>query len=110
MCSEVQNEILERKGIYIPMTRVVMTSDETDEAWWDEVTALGWARMDHDEQRTVERFGRWYVLRIHHCEGFTDYMRVSGTRSSSMLRSSRVVWVSWARTAPHFLCCLADEF
>lgn len=76
MCSEVQDEILERQGIYIPMTRVVMTSDETDEAWWAEVTALGWARMDHDEQRTVERYGRWYVLlRIHHRECCTDARR-----------------------------------
>jgi len=59
---EVQDEILERKGIFIPMTRVIMTSDETDEAWWDEVAALGWVRMDHDQQHTVERYSRWHPV------------------------------------------------
>ena len=44
------------------MTRVIMTSDETDEAWWDEVAAIGWVRMDHDALGTVERYGKWYVL------------------------------------------------
>ena len=57
----MQDELYERKGIRIPMTRVIMTSDESDDTWWDEVAALGWVRMNHDEQRTVERYGRWYV-------------------------------------------------
>jgi hypothetical protein len=57
--SEVQSEILEKHGLYIPMNRVIMTSDETDEAWWQEVEALGWAKMDHTEQQTEERYGRW---------------------------------------------------
>ena len=56
---EVQDELLERKGIYIPMSRVIMTSDETDSAWWDQVSALGWVKMDHAEHQTVERYGRW---------------------------------------------------
>ncbi|KAI0347794.1 hypothetical protein BDW22DRAFT_1349857 [Trametopsis cervina] len=59
---EVQAELLQRKGINIPMTRVIMTSDETDETWWDEVTALGWVKMDHNEQRTAERYGRWHPV------------------------------------------------
>ena len=59
---EVQDEILARKGIEIPMTRVIMTSDERNETWWDEVKSYGWARMDHTEQRTVEHYGRWYVI------------------------------------------------
>ena len=59
MNREVQDELRERKGIDIPMTRVIMTSDETDEAWWDEVAALGWAKMDHDKFETVERYGKW---------------------------------------------------
>ena len=58
---EVQDELYERKGIRIPMTRVIMTSDETDETWWDEVAALGWVAMDHEKQKTVERYGRWCV-------------------------------------------------
>ncbi|KAI0706099.1 hypothetical protein BC835DRAFT_1260723 [Cytidiella melzeri] len=59
---EVQDELYERKGIRIPMTRVIMTSDESDEAWWDEVTALGWVRMNHNEQHTEEHHGRWYPV------------------------------------------------
>jgi hypothetical protein len=61
---EVQDELYERKGIRIPMTRVIMTSDESDQTWWDEVTALGWVRMDHDEQQTVATYGRWYVCSL----------------------------------------------
>lgn len=59
---EVQDEIRVRKGIDIPMTRVIMTSDDRNETWWDEVKSYGWARMDHTEQQTVEHYGRWYVI------------------------------------------------
>lgn len=59
---EVQDEIRARKGIDIPMTRVIMTSDDRNETWWDEVRSYGWARMDHTEQQTVEHYGRWYVI------------------------------------------------
>ena len=45
MYSEVQAELRERKGTDIPMTHVIMTSDETDETWWDEVRAIGWVRL-----------------------------------------------------------------
>ena len=56
---EVHDEILEQHGIDIPMKHVIMTSDETDEGWWDEVGSYGWKRIDHDGQRTVERYSRW---------------------------------------------------
>ncbi|KAK7695288.1 hypothetical protein QCA50_002478 [Cerrena zonata] len=59
---EVQDEIRVRKGIDIPMTRVIMTSDDRNETWWDEVKSYGWARMDHTEQQTVEHYGRWYPV------------------------------------------------
>ena len=72
MYSEVQAELRERKGIDIPMTHVIMTSDETDETWWDEVRAIGWVKMDHDKLGTVERYGKWCVscfcrAHIHIC-------------------------------------------
>ncbi|EED85211.1 predicted protein [Postia placenta Mad-698-R] len=60
--NEVRDELLARKGIDIPHTRVVMTSDESDQAWWDEVTALGWAKVDHDAWETVRTYGRWYPV------------------------------------------------
>lgn len=55
----MQDEIYQRKGILIPMSRVIMTSDEADPAWWDEVAAMGWARMDHEAEQTVEKYGKW---------------------------------------------------
>ncbi|KAH9857996.1 hypothetical protein C2E23DRAFT_855905 [Lenzites betulinus] len=59
---EVQEELRERKGVDIPMTRVIITSDEKDPAWWDEVAALGWRTVDHDAAGTVAAFGRWYPV------------------------------------------------
>lgn len=46
------------------MTRVIVTSDEKDPAWWEEVFALGWRTVDHEAARTVEVFGRWYPVLI----------------------------------------------
>jgi hypothetical protein len=43
----------------IDVRKVVMTSDEIEEAWWEEVDALGWKRLDHRKMRTAERYGRW---------------------------------------------------
>ncbi|KAI8990457.1 hypothetical protein BD414DRAFT_483706 [Trametes punicea] len=59
---EVQEELRQRKGIDIPMTRVIITSDEKDPAWWAEVAALGWRTVDHEAAHTVELFGRWYPV------------------------------------------------
>ncbi|KAI0756814.1 hypothetical protein C8Q80DRAFT_1215643 [Daedaleopsis nitida] len=60
--TEVQDELRERKGVDIPMARVIITSDETDPVWWDEVRALGWKTVDHQKARTVETLGRWYPV------------------------------------------------
>lgn len=49
----------ERKGVEVE--HVLVTSDEQDPAWWAEVRSLGWTWVDHEELRTVERFGLWYV-------------------------------------------------
>jgi hypothetical protein len=54
---EVQEELLARKRIAVD--RVIVTSDEQDNAWWEEVYQLGWTRPDHS--RTVEQYGEWYV-------------------------------------------------
>ncbi|KAI0801075.1 hypothetical protein C8Q74DRAFT_465353 [Fomes fomentarius] len=59
---EVQDELRERKGVDIPMSRVIITSDETDPAWWDEVKAMGWRTVDHETARTEEVFGKWYPV------------------------------------------------
>ncbi|KAJ7493304.1 hypothetical protein B0H11DRAFT_956715 [Mycena galericulata] len=53
---EVKAELLTRKGIQVD--RVIITSDEEDSGWWDEVRQLGWSRPDHSQ--TIERYGPWY--------------------------------------------------
>ncbi|KAH9836945.1 uncharacterized protein C8Q71DRAFT_578541 [Rhodofomes roseus] len=59
---EIQDEIRLRKGIDIPDTHVILTSDEKDQAWWDEVTALGWVKIDHDAWETEQNYGKWYPV------------------------------------------------
>jgi hypothetical protein len=41
---------------------VVVTSDEDDEAWWAEVSAKGWYRVNHVELQTAEKYGKWYPV------------------------------------------------
>lgn len=55
----MQDELQERKNILVPTSRIIMTSDETDEGWWADVVALGWVRMDHAKFHTVEQYGKW---------------------------------------------------
>ena len=38
-----------------------MTSDERDPNWWAEVAKLGWTWVDYAAERTVEKYGKWYV-------------------------------------------------
>lgn len=52
---EVQTELWETHHVIVD--RVVVTSDEQDIAWWDDVAELGWVRPDHS--RTVEVHGEW---------------------------------------------------
>ncbi|KAH9937279.1 uncharacterized protein B0H18DRAFT_1081519 [Fomitopsis serialis] len=59
---EIQDELRARKGIEVPDTHVILTSDETDQAWWDEVTALGWVKIDHDAWETEQNYGKWYPV------------------------------------------------
>jgi hypothetical protein len=56
---EVKAELYERKGLVVD--RVVMTSDEKDEAWWEDVRRMGWVPVDHGALRTVEAHGKWYA-------------------------------------------------
>ncbi|TFK56646.1 hypothetical protein OE88DRAFT_1730116 [Heliocybe sulcata] len=60
--SEVQEELWRRKGIRV--THVIMSSDEKDPAWWDEVAALGWRWLDHEKEQIAEKYGEWYPVLI----------------------------------------------
>ena len=56
---EVKAE-LRAKGIVVD--HVLVSSDEKDEGWWNEVRKLGWTWIDHQALKTTELFGVWYVL------------------------------------------------
>ncbi|KAJ3487322.1 hypothetical protein NLI96_g3606 [Meripilus lineatus] len=60
--AEIQQELMERKGINV--TRVIMTSDEQDESWWDRVREMGWLRIDHEKENTIIEYGEWYPVLI----------------------------------------------
>ncbi|KAJ7186083.1 hypothetical protein C8R46DRAFT_937736 [Mycena filopes] len=57
---EVRAEILEDTGVAV--AHVIVTSDETDPAWWAPVLKLGWLRPNHT--RTAEVHGPWYPIFI----------------------------------------------
>lgn len=57
---EVQEEILERKAIEV--APVIVTSDETNRTWWNDVEEMGWLAPDHS--RTQELYGNWYTILI----------------------------------------------
>lgn len=52
---------LRTRGIIVFDSSIIMTSDETDEAWWAQVAEFGWKRIDHVALQTEERHGKWSV-------------------------------------------------
>ncbi|KAF8903611.1 hypothetical protein CPB85DRAFT_1017159 [Mucidula mucida] len=57
---EVRQELRDRRGLDVQ--HVVMTSDEWDPEWWDQVIAKGWTRIHHTE--ILERHGVWYPVLV----------------------------------------------
>ncbi|KAG6866233.1 hypothetical protein C0991_007258 [Blastosporella zonata] len=55
---EVQGAIFVERGIKV--TKVLMTSDEKDPAFWEEVKEQGWTYINHAAERTLELHGEWY--------------------------------------------------
>ncbi|KAF8913684.1 hypothetical protein CPB85DRAFT_1433872 [Mucidula mucida] len=56
---QVQVELLQRTGVQV--TRVIVSSDERDPKFWEQVDALGWHYNDHEKERTIETYGEWYA-------------------------------------------------
>jgi hypothetical protein len=52
---DVKRDLAGQKGLDVK--HVIMTSDETDEAWWAEVKRQGWLRIDHSTTNQVH--GVW---------------------------------------------------
>ncbi|KZO99639.1 hypothetical protein CALVIDRAFT_354484 [Calocera viscosa TUFC12733] len=85
---EVQTQLLE-KGI--STDKVLITSDEKDPAWWEEIQQAGYTWIDHVAAQTDTRYGEWYsplLDAIFHSSG----AGFVGTDSStmSMLAARRV--------------------
>lgn len=59
---QVRSELRESQGVEVE--RVLVTSDERDTAWWDEVRELGWVGIDHDKEETEAKYGKWYPVMI----------------------------------------------
>ncbi|KAF8196887.1 hypothetical protein K438DRAFT_1673147 [Mycena galopus ATCC 62051] len=59
---EVKAEILAKKGVQV--AHVIITSDEPDPSWWEEVRKLGWRWLDHSEARTEQLYGPWHPIFI----------------------------------------------
>ncbi|KAG6837668.1 hypothetical protein H0H93_004944 [Arthromyces matolae] len=57
---EVKVELFQRKGINVE--HVIMTSDERDETWWNDVRSRGWKAVDHSQ--TAQSLGTWYPIFI----------------------------------------------
>ncbi|KAJ7146252.1 hypothetical protein C8R44DRAFT_756982 [Mycena epipterygia] len=84
---EVKAEVWQRKGIAV--NHVIVTSDETDTAWWDQVTAVGWLTLDHSQ--TQETHGIWYPALIDAViqSGGVGFVGTSGS-TMSLLAARRV--------------------
>ncbi|KAJ3844938.1 hypothetical protein EV361DRAFT_943988 [Lentinula raphanica] len=57
---EVQDQLLQEQGVVV--NHVIMTSDEKEEAWWQEVADQNWSIPDHS--KTKELYGHWHPVLI----------------------------------------------
>ncbi|KAJ7246276.1 hypothetical protein B0H12DRAFT_763206 [Mycena haematopus] len=77
--SSRRDKMKERRGIDIKY--FIVTSDEKNSTWWDDVDNLGWLGMDHTRIR--ELYGRWYPYRRSHTihsSGFVGTVSVLARR------------------------------
>jgi len=87
--AEVQQELRERKGIDV--THVIVTSDEQDPGWWQEVEAMGWLRMDHEKLNTAATHGDWYPVLLDSYVQSASLGFVGTDRSTFSILSGRRV-------------------
>ncbi|KAK0476829.1 hypothetical protein IW261DRAFT_1490269 [Armillaria novae-zelandiae] len=55
---EMQAELREKLGLDV--IHVLISTDEKDEEFWEEVDYLGWGYVDHEQEGTVKTYGEWY--------------------------------------------------
>jgi hypothetical protein len=55
---EIKDELYEKRGITVD--HVIMTSDEDNATWWQDVVEQGWKRVDYSN--IASSFGGWSVV------------------------------------------------
>ncbi|KAF8529757.1 hypothetical protein BU17DRAFT_36415, partial [Hysterangium stoloniferum] len=58
--TELQQVLSRDHGLVID--KVLITSDEKNQTWWDDVRAHGWKTMNHDIEQTAKLYGAWYPI------------------------------------------------
>jgi len=94
---EVQQQVLDKTGVNVK--HVVMTSDERDAAWWQEVAELGWSTPDHTDTKAL--YGDWYPVLIDAVIQSQGVGFVGTDRSTMSIVAARRA-ESWQK-APHIL-------
>ncbi|KAK2460112.1 hypothetical protein APHAL10511_007878 [Amanita phalloides] len=87
---EVRQELRDRRGLEVQ--HVIMTSDEQNSTWWDDVRKQGWFTLDHS--RTVELHGIWYPVLIDAVVQ-SNGVGFVGTHGSTMSAMARRRVLSW---------------
>ncbi|KAF8735016.1 hypothetical protein AX14_002926 [Amanita brunnescens Koide BX004] len=57
---EIRQELRERKNMEVQ--HVVMTSDERNATWWEDIRKQGWLTIDHSQTEAL--YGHWYPVLI----------------------------------------------
>jgi hypothetical protein len=56
----IRRILKDNKGIDVQ--EVILTSDEKDQVFWREVEERGWRTINHEQEKTAEKHGRWYEI------------------------------------------------
>jgi hypothetical protein len=101
---DVSATLFTQRNLRVPERNVLVTSDETDAAWWEEVAALGWRRVDHAAEETEARYGKWYVPLVDAVAQSLGAGFVGTDRSTMSLIAKRRV-EDWNGGYGELVCC-----
>lgn len=60
--TELKQELAQTHGSESPLSRVshvIITSDERNATFWDDVRGMGWRYVDHGREETSAKYGKW---------------------------------------------------
>ncbi|KAL1741194.1 hypothetical protein HDZ31DRAFT_67174 [Schizophyllum fasciatum] len=86
----VKDELLETRGLSVE--HVIVTSDERDPDWWQEIAAVGWSFPDHSQ--TSALYGKWYPVLIDAViqSGGVGFVGTWKSTMSTMARRRSETW------------------